>query len=88
MSNENIDSNGFRKNVGIVLYNSDGNVLLASRAGKKGWQFPQGGMYCLNFVPSYLMGMAPVDLDGGQNTGRMIAKKSSEFINITDNLFF
>tara|TARA_B100000902_G_scaffold178358_1_gene171674 strand:+ start:105 stop:209 length:105 start_codon:yes stop_codon:yes gene_type:complete len=34
------------------------------------------------------MGMAPVDLNGGQNTGRMIAKKSSEFINITDNLFF
>ncbi len=44
MSNENIDSNGFRKNVGIVLYNSDGNVLLASRVGKKGWQFPQGGI--------------------------------------------
>jgi hypothetical protein len=34
------------------------------------------------------MGMAPADLDGGQNTGRMIAKKSSEFNNITDNLFF
>ena len=44
MDTENIDSNGFRENVGIVLFNSENKLLLASRIGKKGWQFPQGGI--------------------------------------------
>ena len=45
MVNENIDSNGFRENVGIVLFNSENKLLLASRIRNKGWQFPQGGIY-------------------------------------------
>ena len=45
MDTENIDSNGFRENVGIVLFNSENKLLLASRIGKKGWQFPQGGIH-------------------------------------------
>ena len=44
MSNDYIDSEGFRANVGIILSNGDGRVLLAGRVGSKGWQFPQGGM--------------------------------------------
>ncbi len=44
MSNDDIDSEGFRANVGIILANDDGKVLLAGRIGNKGWQFPQGGM--------------------------------------------
>jgi putative (di)nucleoside polyphosphate hydrolase len=44
MSNDHIDSEGFRANVGIILSNNDGKVLLAGRVGSKGWQFPQGGM--------------------------------------------
>ncbi len=44
MSNDWIDAEGFRANVGIILINSDGKLLLAGRAGSKGWQFPQGGM--------------------------------------------
>ncbi len=44
MSNDHIDSDGFRANVGIILSNDDGKLLLAGRIGSKGWQFPQGGM--------------------------------------------
>jgi putative (di)nucleoside polyphosphate hydrolase len=41
---DHIDSEGFRANVGIILANADGQLLLAGRVGNKGWQFPQGGM--------------------------------------------
>ncbi len=44
MSNDWIDAEGFRANVGIILINGDGKLLLGGRAGSKGWQFPQGGM--------------------------------------------
>ena len=44
MSNDWIDAEGFRANVGIILTDGDGKLLLAGRAGSKGWQFPQGGV--------------------------------------------
>ncbi len=44
MSSDHIDSDGFRANVGIILSNDAGKLLLAGRIGSKGWQFPQGGM--------------------------------------------
>ena len=44
MSNDWIDDEGFRANVGIILTNSDGKLLLGGRVGASGWQFPQGGM--------------------------------------------
>ena len=44
MSSDWIDEEGFRANVGIILSDDDGKLLLAGRAGNKGWQFPQGGM--------------------------------------------
>ena len=44
MSNDWIDEEGFRANVGIILANSEGKLLLGGRVGAKGWQFPQGGM--------------------------------------------
>ncbi|MCH8072458.1 MAG: RNA pyrophosphohydrolase [Proteobacteria bacterium] len=44
MSSDHIDSDGFRANVGIILSNEKGKLLLAGRIGSKGWQFPQGGM--------------------------------------------
>ena len=44
MSTDHIDSEGFRANVGIILCNGEGKLLLAGRVGNKGWQFPQGGM--------------------------------------------
>jgi putative (di)nucleoside polyphosphate hydrolase len=39
-----IDTDGFRANVGIILTDGDGMVLLAGRTGQPGWQFPQGGI--------------------------------------------
>lgn len=44
MPADHIDTDGFRANVGIILANGQGHVMLAGRAGSKGWQFPQGGM--------------------------------------------
>ncbi len=44
MSNDWIDEEGFRANVGIILANHEGKLLLGGRVGAKGWQFPQGGM--------------------------------------------
>ena len=39
-----IDSEGYRKNVGIVICNHSGQVLWAKRRGQHSWQFPQGGV--------------------------------------------
>jgi len=52
MSNDWIDAEGFRANVGIILVNADKQLMLGGRVGAKGWQFPQGGMHD---------GEAPVD---------------------------
>lgn len=39
-----IDHEGYRLNVGIIIYNSQGQVLWARRIGQNTWQFPQGGL--------------------------------------------
>lgn len=52
MSNDWIDADGFRANVGIILANEDDKLLLGGRVGARGWQFPQGGV---------LQGEDPVD---------------------------
>ncbi len=39
-----IDSEGFRPNVGIILYNAEGRLFWAKRIGQHSWQFPQGGI--------------------------------------------
>ena len=39
-----IDEEGFRANVGIILTDGGGQVLIAGRRGRTGWQFPQGGV--------------------------------------------
>ncbi len=44
MSNDWIDDEGFRANVGIILSNEEGRLMLGGRVGKRGWQFPQGGI--------------------------------------------
>ena len=44
MNKDSIDSEGFRANVGIILANDAGKLLLGGRVGNRGWQFPQGGM--------------------------------------------
>ena len=39
-----IDEEGFRANVGIILANDSNKLFWARRVGKRGWQFPQGGI--------------------------------------------
>ena len=39
-----IDSDGFRPNVGIIIFNDEGQLLWAKRLGQSAWQFPQGGI--------------------------------------------
>ena len=39
-----IDEDGYRPNVGIIITNSDGQLLWARRYGQDAWQFPQGGI--------------------------------------------
>jgi putative (di)nucleoside polyphosphate hydrolase len=41
---DRIDNQGFRANVGIILMDGAGKVLIAGRHGRSGWQFPQGGV--------------------------------------------
>ncbi len=41
---DDIDEEGFRANVGIILSNDDGAVLLGGRTKQSSWQFPQGGI--------------------------------------------
>ncbi len=41
---DSIDSEGYRANVGIVVINDHRQLLLGGRAGRSGWQFPQGGI--------------------------------------------
>lgn len=39
-----IDEKGYRANVGIILANEQNELFWARRAGRRGWQFPQGGI--------------------------------------------
>lgn len=41
---DSIDEQGYRANVGIILLDGRGQVLIAGRRGRSGWQFPQGGV--------------------------------------------
>lgn len=41
---DQIDSEGFRANVGIILCDARGLVLVGGRVGQNAWQFPQGGI--------------------------------------------
>jgi putative (di)nucleoside polyphosphate hydrolase len=43
-STDFIDEQGYRANVGIILTDGGGRVLIAGRRGRAGWQFPQGGI--------------------------------------------
>ena len=40
----NLDRDGYRKNVGIIVCNDNSQVLWARRVRHDGWQFPQGGI--------------------------------------------
>jgi putative (di)nucleoside polyphosphate hydrolase len=39
-----IDDEGFRANVGIIIFNDAGRLFWGRRVGMNAWQFPQGGI--------------------------------------------
>ena len=43
-SDRNREHDGYRPNVGIILFNHKNKVFWARRCGHDGWQFPQGGI--------------------------------------------
>lgn len=43
-SKSDIDAEGYRANVGMVICNDEGKLFWGRRAGQTGWQFPQGGI--------------------------------------------
>ncbi|MEA3291860.1 MAG: RNA pyrophosphohydrolase [Pseudomonadota bacterium] len=43
-NNQDLDENGYRRNVGIIICNHEAEVLWARRVRHDGWQFPQGGV--------------------------------------------
>ena len=46
VSGQNFDREGYRRNVGMVILNDRGEVLIANRIGfRDRWQFPQGGVH-------------------------------------------
>ncbi len=64
-----IDEQGFRANVGIILTDDHGRVLIAGRKGRSGWQFPQGGVHESESVESAMyrelreeIGLSPDDV--------------------------
>lgn len=40
-----VDSEGFRKNVGVIITDGSGHVFIGRRIGHDTWQFPQGGVH-------------------------------------------
>ena len=39
-----MQENEYRLNVGVIVANKYGNLLLCKRKGMNSWQFPQGGI--------------------------------------------
>ena len=67
---DSIDEQGFRANVGIILTDGSGRVLIAGRRGRGGWQFPQGGIRPEENVEDAMfrelreeVGLMPADVD-------------------------
>lgn len=65
-----IDSDGFRANVGIVLMRDAGHVFLGRQVGRRGWQFPQGGVLAGESLEAALyrelneeIGLSPSDVN-------------------------
>jgi len=65
-----IDDQGFRANVGIILTDGGGRVLIAGRRGRGGWQFPQGGIHPEESTEAAMfrelreeVGLAPSDVE-------------------------
>lgn len=83
-----IDEQGFRANVGIILMDDEGRVLIGGRRGRGGWQFPQGGVQPEESVESAMyrelreeVGLEPGDVElVGQTRGWLRYRLPSRYI--------
>jgi len=73
---DDIDSDGFRANVGIILSGESRAVLLGGRVGQRGWQFPQGGIRVNESIEHAMyreleeeIGLSPADVELLGQTG-------------------
>jgi len=67
---DRIDTQGYRANVGIIVTDGTGRVLIGGRIGRGGWQFPQGGIRPEESVEDAMyrelneeVGLAPEDVE-------------------------
>jgi putative (di)nucleoside polyphosphate hydrolase len=74
-----IDTNGFRPNVGLIIFNADGKLLWAKRIGQDAWQFPQGGIQHRETPQAAALrelreevGLDPVDVEIVASTNRWL----------------
>ena len=74
-----IFDDGFRANVGIVIFNQDQQVFFAKRRYQSGWQFPQGGIQ-LGENPTKAMFRELTEETG-------LSEKSVELTYVSDNWY-
>jgi len=74
-----IFDDGFRANVGIVIFNQKHQVFFAKRRYQSGWQFPQGGIQ-LGESPKKAMFRELLEETG-------LDKKSVEIIYVSDHWY-
>jgi len=74
-----IFDDGFRANVGIVIFNKKHQVFFAKRRYQSGWQFPQGGIQ-LGESPKKAMFRELLEETG-------LDKKSVEIIYVSDHWY-
>ena len=74
-----IFDDGFRANVGIVIFNQKQQVFFAKRRYQSGWQFPQGGIQ-LGESPKKAMFRELLEETG-------LDKKSVEIIYVSDHWY-
>jgi len=74
-----IDTDGFRPNVGLIIFNADGKLLWAKRVGQDAWQFPQGGIQRRESPRAAALrelreevGLEPADVEIVANTSRWL----------------
>ena len=65
---------GYRPNVGIILFNHKNKVFWARRCSRDGWQFPQGGVRTNETLEQALYRELKEEVGLGRDHVRMVAR--------------